>query len=138
MAGNWKALGNAIRARREARGWTQPELAKFANVSESTVRNIERATGKHRHRRGTVEPILRALRMPPEDYDDLLGSSLEAEVAEQHVDNATLLSSMAALQERLDQLGVILEQRLGGVVDIIHNSDSDVDITIEIKHHPRQ
>lgn len=138
MTESWKMLGESIRACRKARDWTQRDLARHARVSESTISSLERATRKHDHRRVTVEPVLRVLGMPLEDYEELLDGNPDAEVPDQAIGNATLLSSMAALQKRLDQLGVILEQRLGSVVDIIHNSDSDIDITIEIKRNPRQ
>ena len=137
MPENWKALGNAVRASRKARGLSQAALAKLADVHENTVRNIERAAGKYEHRRGTVKQILRALEIPPEHLEEILGRGPDDEVAVQVVDNATLLSRMAALQQRLDQIWVILEQRLGSAVDIIHNSNSDVDVTIEIKHERR-
>lgn len=45
---HWAALGSAIRAAREARGLTQPQLAELADVSEGSVQNLE--AGKPRAR----------------------------------------------------------------------------------------
>jgi len=45
---HWAALGTAIRAAREGRGLTQPQLAERAGVSEGSVQNLE--AGKPRGR----------------------------------------------------------------------------------------
>lgn len=44
----WPRLATAIRAAREARGLTQPQLAELAGVSEGSVQNLE--SGKARNR----------------------------------------------------------------------------------------
>jgi len=38
-----EALGNTIRAAREARGWTQADLAERVGVSRKTVNTVENA-----------------------------------------------------------------------------------------------
>lgn len=49
-------LGEHVRASRRAMGLTQQELADLAGVSDATVRQIERGTG-----RGTLTSLLAVL-----------------------------------------------------------------------------
>lgn len=41
MNANWARLADAIRRRREALGFTQVQLAKLAEVTDTTIRNLE-------------------------------------------------------------------------------------------------
>lgn len=55
-------IGNIIRERREARGWTQEQLAKESGLPQSYISNLERGA-----RRGSIEAfqaIARALHIP--------------------------------------------------------------------------
>jgi hypothetical protein len=52
-------------------------------------------------------------------------------VSEQVTDTATLESTLG--KGKLRKVNAI-EQRLGGVLDVIYNSDSELDVSIQIKH----
>lgn len=48
MERNWQSLGEAIRDARIARGLTQDDLAKLAQVARATVQNLEQGRTFHR------------------------------------------------------------------------------------------
>lgn len=52
-------IGEIIRTLRDARGWTQRELAAHAGVHKMTVSELER--GVNNYRRATIERVARAL-----------------------------------------------------------------------------
>lgn len=56
-------FGQGVREIREGRGWTQYELAKRAGLSQSVIRDVERATrnGDYTPHPTTVNKIVRAL-----------------------------------------------------------------------------
>ncbi len=57
---------NRIRAARQARGWTQAELAQKARISARTVHAVEKGDAC---RQATKRKILNALGVPWEDRD---------------------------------------------------------------------
>jgi transcriptional regulator with XRE-family HTH domain len=58
-------LGGKLRAAREQRILTQAELAKLANLSEQTVRQLE--LSNQRARPATLRTLARALHVQPHD-----------------------------------------------------------------------
>lgn len=58
MADNFEKVGEFIRERREARGWSQEELAHAAGTSQQNVGRIEAGAVKHSR---YLQPILAAL-----------------------------------------------------------------------------
>lgn len=61
MEDRQKHVGEAIRAYRQARGFTQSQLAQLSLVSRDTVSLVE--LGKGRPHRNTIERLARALRV---------------------------------------------------------------------------
>lgn len=57
-------LGEAVRAFRQARGWTQQQLAEQACMATGTVHQVER--GHTRARRHTIARLAKALRVKVE------------------------------------------------------------------------
>lgn len=100
-------------------------------MSPATIREILR--GKERRRNSKIlRDISLALGWPGNHLENVLhgrqpgSQSLETEVSD---------GEPAAF---LAKLAFVLEHRIGRVVDVIYNSDCDVDITIEIRHSPRE
>lgn len=58
MTDSFEKIGDLIRERREARGWSQDELARRTGTSQQNIGRIE--SGKVQHSR-YIEPILKAL-----------------------------------------------------------------------------
>ncbi len=134
MSEDWAAVGEAVSRRMREREISQQQLAKRSGVSPATIRLIQRHPGDHRHAARTLEAVSRALDWPPGYLDTVLTGRPQQETAEQVTGGVTLQSQLSALEQLLRKISVVLEQRLGQVVDVIYNSDSEVDITIEIKH----
>ena len=134
MSEDWAAVGEAVSQRMREREISQQQLAKRSGVSPATIRLIQHHPGDHRHSPRTLEAVSRALDWPPDYLDNVLNGRSQQETAEQVADDVTLQSQISALEQLLRKISVVLEQRLGPVVDVIYNSDSEVDITIEIKH----
>jgi len=130
---DWLAVGDAVSKRMRERGMTQKQLAERSKVSPATIRQIQHHKGSHRHSPRTLEALSDGLDWPAPYLDNLLNGHAQQEIRA----DVTLQSRVSALEELLGKISVILEQRLGDVVDVIYNSDSEVDITIEIKHGPR-
>ncbi|MGW9245822.1 helix-turn-helix domain-containing protein [Streptomyces badius] len=71
MSRDWVRLGHAIETARDAKGMTQVALAEAANVSESTVQNLE--AGKERVRQPpSVKKVEAALGWAPGSADAVL------------------------------------------------------------------
>ncbi len=134
MSEDWAAVGEAVSRRMREREISQQQLAKRSGVSPATIRLIQRHPGDHRHAARTLEAVSRALDWPPGYLDTVLTGRPQQETAEQVTGGVTLQSQLSALEQLLRKISVVLEQRLGQVVDVIYNSNSEVDITIEIKH----
>jgi transcriptional regulator with XRE-family HTH domain len=130
---DWAAVGEAVAGRMRERTMTQKQLAERSKVSPATIRHIQHNTGHHRHNARTLEALSGALGWPPQYLDDVLHGRPQ-QAAEQVTDEAALRSRLDAMEELLHKISVVIEQRLGNVVDVIYNSGSEVDITIEIKH----
>lgn len=60
-----KAAGRRVALLRDARGWSQEDLAHEAGISSRTVSRFE--TGRHDGRRGTVRAIAKALAVAESD-----------------------------------------------------------------------
>jgi len=138
---DWVALGDAVTKRMRERRITQKKLAELSKVSTATIRHIQLHTGHHRHGARTLEALSEALDWPPSHLDNVLNGRGLADAAgaadtgnEDEADQPTLQDRLSSLEEQLRKLSVILEQRFGDVVDIIYNSGSGVDVTIEIRH----
>jgi transcriptional regulator with XRE-family HTH domain len=67
----WRRLAGAVRARRDALGWTQAELAARSGVSEPTIRVIETAR-RSSYQRATLRAIAEALGWPTDSPDRIL------------------------------------------------------------------
>jgi transcriptional regulator with XRE-family HTH domain len=131
---DWAAVCQAVNQRMREGEISQQQLAKRSGVSPATIRLIQHHPGDHRHTQRTLEAVSKALDWRSDYLDNVLNGRPQQEIAEQVTDDATLQSRLSALEQLLRKISVVLEQRLGDVVDIIYNSDSEVDITIEIKH----
>ncbi|RAJ54920.1 helix-turn-helix protein [Streptomyces sp. KhCrAH-43] len=71
MSRDWVRLGHAIEAARDAKGMTQVALAEAADVSESTIQNLE--AGKERVRQPpSVKKVEAALGWAPGSADAVL------------------------------------------------------------------
>jgi transcriptional regulator with XRE-family HTH domain len=130
---DWVAVAEAILQRGRELKMTQRELAKRSKVSTATIRQIENRTGGHRHSPRTLEALSEALNWPPEYLGNVLSGRPQQEAVEQATDEATLQSLLEGVNQLLHKMNLV-EQRLGSVVDVIYNSDSEIDVSIQIKH----
>jgi transcriptional regulator with XRE-family HTH domain len=131
---DWVAVSEAVSQRIDERRILQEQLAELSGVSTATLRLIQRHPGEHRHTPRTLEAVSKALDWPPDYLDAVLNGRPRPETVEQVTGDPALQSRLDELEQLLRKIGVVLEQRLGQVVDVIYNSNSEVDITIEIKH----
>ena len=69
-------LAERIRSARERRGWTQEQLAVHADVSRSTIQNLE--NGRRQPHRGSIKRIAHALGISVESLGNE-GERLESE-----------------------------------------------------------
>lgn len=133
MPANWTAVGAAITRRLDEIGMQQKDLASISHVSVATIREIQ--GGKERRRNPRVlEAISVALKWPAHHLPRILQGG---ELGEQSRD-ARVPVAESDPSAFLAKLAFVLEQRIGRVVDVIYNDDSDVDITIEIRHSQRE
>jgi transcriptional regulator with XRE-family HTH domain len=133
VSDDWEAVGEAILRRSRELKMPQKELGKRSKVSTATIRQIENRTGSHRHSPRTLEAISEALGWPSGYLGNVLNGRPQPEAVEQVTDTATLESLLAGVKELLHKVNA-MEQRLGGVLDVIYNSDSELDVSIQIKH----
>lgn len=139
MAENWTAVGEAVTARMHERRITQRQLAERSKVSPATIRQIQHGGGSHRHSLRTLEALSVSLGWPPRHLDDVLhGRPGQDEPGQDDTEyvgaEAALQSRLSEMERLLHKLSVVLEERLGDVVDVIYNMGSDVDVTIKIRH----
>lgn len=111
MSESRERLGDVIRARREACGWTTRELAKRTSLGESTIRKIENSTSNSVPRVTTLVILSSALGLPPNYLSGILAGTQETDIRAQPVDNAMLLSSVAEVRQRLDELHASVRKR---------------------------
>jgi transcriptional regulator with XRE-family HTH domain len=124
---NWTAVGDAITERLAELPMEQKELAAKSGVSVAMIREIQRGKERRRHPR-VLRDISVALDWPANYLDrKLQGRPLDSQPRE-----AEALAGEPA--EFLTKLAFVLERQLGQVVEMIYYNDSDVDITIEIRH----
>jgi transcriptional regulator with XRE-family HTH domain len=135
---NWTAVGNAITARLDEIGMQQKDLAARSNVSVATIREIQ--AGKERRRNPRIlRDISVRLGCPANHLEDLLhGRQPDEQPHETQSHETRAPADEPAASAFLAKLAFILEHRVGRVVDVIYNNDSDVDITIEIRHSTRE
>ena len=133
MSEDWVAAGEAITERMRDLGMSQKKLAERSKVSTATIRQIQNRTGGHRHSPRTLVALSEALGWPPQYLSNVLYGRPQQEASEQVTDEETLQSLLEGVRQLLHKINA-LEQRLGNVVDVIYNSDSEVDVSIEIKH----
>jgi transcriptional regulator with XRE-family HTH domain len=128
---SWTAVGNAITERLAELAMQQKDLATKSGVSVAAIREIQRGTERRRHPR-VLREISEALGWPANRLEDVL----HGRQADEQPRKAEALTSESAAF--LAKLAFVLEHRLGQVVEVIYTSDSDVDITIEIRHSPSE
>src|SRR5690606_26458124 len=105
----WVAVGEAVRERREELGIPQAELARRANVSESTIRVLETAR-RTNYRRANLRAICRALGWPDDAIDRIrAGRPPDEELVEQPA--ASLEERLDALERELAELRALVRQR---------------------------
>jgi transcriptional regulator with XRE-family HTH domain len=130
---NWTAVGDAIREGLTGLGMQQQELAAKSGVSPATIREIQ--TGKARQRNPRIlRDISKALGWP----SNYLAGVLQGQQPDQQsheTDEAARPADEPSVF--IAKLASVLEHRIGHVVDVIYNNNSDIDITIEIRHSPR-
>lgn len=133
MPDNWRAVGDRITERLDNLGMQQKGLAANSNVSVATIREIQRGKSRHRNPR-ILQDISAALEWPEGYLEEVLHGrqpspeSPEPEPAAPESEPSDFLAKLA----------VVLERRIGRVVDVIYNTDSNVDITIEIRHSSQE
>lgn len=134
MPANWTDVGDAITKRLAERDMQQKELAVRSSVSVAAIREIQ--AGKERRRNPRIlRDISLALDWPSDHLAGvLLGQRSDQQSQERHEPEVSAGEPPAFM----DKLASVLEHRIGHVVDVIYNNGSDVDITIEIRHSPRE
>lgn len=124
---NWLAVGKAITEDLDRTGIQQKELAEATQISTATLREIQYGVRRRRNPR-----ILQNISVELGHPQNYFGDMLRGELAHEPQDEPP---APADGQEGfLERLLVVLEHRLGPVVDVIYRSDSRVDVTIEIRH----
>lgn len=129
MPANWTAVGDAITERLDELDMQQKELAASSKVSEATIREIQRGKKRRRNPR-ILRDISVALGWSANRLLDLLQDG-QTDQQSRETEAEGLVGDPSAF---LAKLAFVLENRVGRVVDVIYNNDSDVDITIEIRH----
>lgn len=133
MPANWTAVGDAITRRLDELDMQQKELAAVSKVSEATIREIQRGKKRRRNPR-ILRDISKALDWPANRLPDLLQGG-QPDPQSPGTETEAPLGDPSAF---LAKLAFVLEHRVGRVVDVIYDTDSDVDITIQIRHAPRE
>jgi hypothetical protein len=132
VSDNWQAVGEAITTQLDEIGMQQQQLSALSQVSVATIREIQ--TGRRRHRNPRIlQELSRALGWPADHLAGILRDGRPGQVPE--AETAELASDPSAF---LAKLAFVLEHRIGPVVDVLYHGDSDIDITIEIRHSPRE
>lgn len=134
MAEDWAAVGLTAARRRLKLGLTQKVVSERSGVSEAIIGQIERNERKHRHQSRTLEALSTALDWPPDYLENVLRGRPQQDTAERATAEGTLEARVESLEQTLRKINVVLEERLGNIVDVIYNSDAKVDVTIQIKH----
>ena len=131
MPANWATVGKAITRRLGELDMQQKELAAMSAVSVATIREIQRGKKRRRNPR-ILKDISVALGWSANHLEDVLqGRQPDLHSHETEVPDGEPAAFLA-------KLAFVLEHRIGRVVDVIYNNDSDVDITIEIRHSPHE
>lgn len=92
-------LAQQIRSAREKRGWTQEQLAVHADVSRSTVQNLE--NGRRQPHRASLRRIADALGVDVADLSSAQPMTL-AEIADKRAELLAALAELDALEQRRD------------------------------------
>jgi transcriptional regulator with XRE-family HTH domain len=131
---HWTAVGKAITEQLAELGMKQKDLAAGSSVSVATIREIQ--AGKERDRNPRVlQALSRELGWP----SDHLARVLEGQQPGQQSNETPEAERPANEQSAfIAKLAAVLEHRIGHIVDVIYNNGSDIDITIEIRHSPRE
>ena len=105
----WVRVGEAVRARREALGLTQLDLARAAGVSETTVRVLETAR-RDSYRRPNLRAIASALGWPDDAIDRIrAGRPADEQLVDR--DDRALEDRLAELEAELLRLRDALRAR---------------------------
>lgn len=129
MPANWTAVGDAITERLNELGMQQKQLAVKSKVSEATIREIQRGKKRRRNPR-ILRDISVALKWPANHLAHLLQDG-QPDRRSDGTEAEALADDPSAF---LAKLAFVLEHRVGHVIDVIYHNESDVDITIEIRH----
>lgn len=127
MPANWAKVGDAITDRLAELGMQQKVLSARSDVSTAVIREIQRGKARRRHPR-VLQSLSKALSWQENHLQDVL----QGRKPEQQPREAEVLSDEQA--PFLRKLLFILEHRMGEIVDVVYNTDSNVIITIEIRH----
>lgn len=99
-------FGDCVRAHRAARGWSQPQLADEAGISEVWLRRIERGTASPSFE--TIEAVAKALGVQPAE---LFGGRPTVE--------ASAASAFAALVAKITGRSEADLKRFAGLIDYL-------------------
>jgi transcriptional regulator with XRE-family HTH domain len=88
-------LAQQIRSAREKRGWTQEQLAVHADVSRSTIQNLE--TGRRQPHRASLRRIADALGVAVADLSPAQPMTLE-EIAGKRAELLAALAELDAIE----------------------------------------
>ncbi|MBV9450115.1 MAG: helix-turn-helix transcriptional regulator [Streptosporangiaceae bacterium] len=117
----------------------QSQLAKAANVDAQTIRQMVRTPGKHQQNSRTLAALSVALGKQEKYLENVRDGRLQQQTAEDGADEANPLSSlesrMSAQEQIQRRLIIMLDQRLGNVVDVIFDPSSGIDMPSEIKDY---
>lgn len=141
MATYWTRVGAVITEHMDEIGMQQKDLAALSNVSSATIREIQGGKARRRNPR-ILQAISVAFGWPGNYLEDILHG--RQPVPQSHEEREEVPAdgregpSVVEPSAFLAKLAFVLEHRIGQIVDVIYNNDSDVDITIEIRHSPRE
>lgn len=109
MAKNWDAVARAITTRMEQLEVTQTEVARRADVSLQTFRELQQNLAPRKRTARTLAAVSAALDLP----DDYLSEVLEGRDPDEPVDpneSDPVLAELAALKDRMDAMDRRLER----------------------------
>lgn len=111
-----KQAGQRLAQLRDARGWSQEDLARRADVSTKTISRFE--NGRHDGRRGTVRQIVEALGVeesdllgPPPDPLGLAGPSQLDRIELALADHGSQIAEIKGLRDDVKKLARTVAQQ---------------------------
>jgi transcriptional regulator with XRE-family HTH domain len=129
-------LSGALRSKRRAAHLSQEELAERANVSLTTIKEIERGTELRERRKETLPDLSKALGEDPDYLDKALARGIAAD-KQRAMEAEAKKSSQPGIAEMLRRVDEKLEEILTIQRDIVHRIGSQPKVVLGLEGHHR-